>query len=54
MPSLLSGLIALAVMLPVVALLALAAHYLDDEGEPSAMPPRHPARNTWTVDEVET
>ena len=52
-PSVLSGLIALVVCLPIVVLLGLAAHFLDDEEEPCAMPERRPARNTWTRERIE-
>ena len=53
MPSLLSGLLALVVCLPIVVLLGLAAHFLDDEEEPSAMPERRPERNMWTRERIE-
>lgn len=55
MPSILSTLLALAVVLPIVVLLGLAAHYFDeDEGSVDARPRRsHPKRNTWPPDEVE-
>ena len=53
MPSVLSGLLALVVCLPIVVLLGLAAHYLDDEEEPCAMPERRPERNMWTRERIE-